>query len=63
MKQTKKSINLTSYHGVNVNATVNELISILGDPSDGSNTGREKVNNNWFMETEDGDEFTVRDWI
>jgi hypothetical protein len=62
MKQTNKSMDSTSYYDVNVNATVIELISILGDPADDSNTGEDKVNYEWSMETEDGDVFTVYDW-
>jgi hypothetical protein len=48
--------------GITVKATVNQLISAFGEPSDDSNTGEDKVNFEWDMETEEGEVFTIYDW-
>ena len=61
-KKTNKSACGTSFHGITVKATVNQLISAFGEPSDDSNTGEDKVNFEWEMETEDGTVFTIYDW-
>jgi len=60
--KTNQSTNNTSFHGVTFRASVNQLISAFGDPSDDSNTGEDKVNFEWEMETEDGEVFTIYDW-
>lgn len=52
----------TSWHGAIVKASVNELTGILGDPSCVSNNGRDKTNFEWWMETTNGDAFTIYDW-
>ena len=61
-KKTYKSADGTSFHGTTIRATVNQLISAFGEPSDDSNTGEDKVNFEWDMETEDGEVFTIYDW-
>jgi len=61
-KKTYKSTDGTSFHGVTIRATVNQLISAFGEPSEDSNTGEDKVNFEWEMETEDGEVFTIYDW-
>jgi hypothetical protein len=61
-KKTYKSTDGTSFHGVTIRATVNQLISAFGDPSMDSNWGDDKVNFEWEMETEDGEVFTIYDW-
>ena len=61
MKPTNKTINGTSFHGDVVVATLNNLKRILGEPY--YNGGFEdKVQNEWVMETNDGEVFTVYDW-
>jgi len=62
MKITKSSTNGTSFHDVVIKASVNHLISVLGEPSYQNNTGEDKVNFEWDCETEDGDVFTIYDW-
>lgn len=62
MKPTTQSANGTSFHSSTVNATVNQLRQILGEPLMEDNTGEDKVNFEWEMETEDGEIFTVYDW-
>jgi len=61
-KKTYQSTDGTSFHGVTIRATVNQLISVFGEPSEDSNTGEDKVNFEWEMETEDGEVFTIYDW-
>lgn len=62
MKKTDKSANGTSYHGINVLITPNQLIQVLGEPTNGTNDGTDKVNLEWVCETENGDVFTIYDW-
>ena len=61
-KKTYKSTDGTSFFGTTIRATVNQLISAFGEPSDDSNTGEDKVNFEWDMETEEGEVFTIYDW-
>jgi len=62
MKATKGDIWGTSYHGVTLRATPNQLLDVLGDPRFYCNSGRDKVNFDWQMQTEGGKVFTVYDW-
>ena len=62
MKKTTKSTGGTSFHDDVFNASVNDLIEIFGEPDHVDNTGDDKVNFEWEMETEDGEVFTVYDW-
>lgn len=62
MKKTKKSTDGTSFHYDTFNASVSDLRQILGEPADDNNSGKDKVNFEWEMETEAGDVFTVYDW-
>ena len=62
MKLTNKSADGTSFHGVKIKTTVNELIRVLGEPQDDSNTGEDKVNFDWVCERENGDIVTIYDW-
>lgn len=62
MKKTNKSISGTSFHDSIVTATVDQLIHVLGQPDDDSNTGEDKVNFEWYMELESGEVFTVYDY-
>jgi hypothetical protein len=52
----------TSFHGTTFTATVEDLRKILGEPDSEQNDGRDKVNFDWVMVTEDGTVFTVYDW-
>jgi hypothetical protein len=60
-KKTYKDTDGTSFHGVTIRATVNQLTKAFGEPDD-NNTGEDKVNFVWDMETEDGEVFTIYDW-
>jgi hypothetical protein len=62
MKKTDKSIDGTSFHFTVIRTTVHTLKQLLGEPTWGDNTGKDKVNYEWEMETSDGDVFTVYDW-
>lgn len=62
MKQTSQSTNGTSFHSDAFNASVSDLRKILGEPADDNNSGENKVNFEWEMETEAGDVFSVYDW-
>jgi hypothetical protein len=61
-KSTNQSTSGTSFHNSVINASVNELIAVLGEPHYQSNDGQDKVNFEWDCETEDGDVFTIYDW-
>ena len=51
-----------SFHNVTIRATVNQIISVLGEADCQDNTGRDKTNFDWNGETESGIGFTVYDW-
>ena len=61
-KKTNQSTDNTSFHGVTVRATVDQLISAFGEPSMECNYGEDKVNFEWEMETDEGAVFTIYDW-
>jgi hypothetical protein len=61
-KKTYQNTDGTSFQGVVIRATVNQLISAFGDPSMEYNTGEDKVNFEWEMETNEGEVFTIYDW-
>lgn len=62
LKKTNRNLSGTSFHDSTVTATVDQLIHVLGQPDDDSNTGEDKVNFEWCMELESGEVFTVYDW-
>jgi hypothetical protein len=62
MKITNSSTNGTSFYDVTIKASVNQLINAFGEPDYDGNTGEDKVNFEWEMETEDGEVFTIYDW-
>jgi hypothetical protein len=62
MKKMEISSNGTSFHNVTIKTSVNELIRVLGNPDDDSNTGEDKVNFEWICETIDGDVVTIYDY-
>ena len=61
MKKTYKDVVGTSFYNVTLESSVRDLINVLGEPYD-NNTGDDKVNFEWEMETEDGEVFTIYDW-
>ena len=62
MKQTTQSICGTSFHDTIITTTLNKLKKVLGEPVCFDNTGEDKVNIEWKLETENGKVFTVYDW-
>jgi len=61
-KLSKRSADGTSFHGVEIRTSVNQLKKLLGNPQCEDNSGYDKVNFDWTCETEDGDVFTIYDW-
>jgi hypothetical protein len=61
-KKTYQSTDGTSFRGFTIRATVNQLISAFGDPTIVDNTGEDKTNYEWDMETNEGEVFTIYDW-
>jgi hypothetical protein len=51
----------TSFHGVTIEATVEELTAAFGPASMIDNTGDDKVNYEWCLQL-DGEPFTIYDW-
>ncbi len=61
-KLTNSNTDGASFFNVTFEATVNQLISTLGEPHWVYNTGEEKVNFEWSMETDEGNVFSIYDW-
>ena len=62
MKKTNSSTDGTSFQGVTILASVQDLINVLGEPDYRDNTGEDKVNFVWDLETDDEEVFTIYDW-
>lgn len=62
MKQTTKDGIDPSYHGTTIKATVSDLREVLGQPECSDNSGENKINYLWIMETDGGEVFTFYDW-
>jgi hypothetical protein len=62
MKKTNSSTNGTSFHNVTIKTSVNKLKSVLGEPEFEDNTGEDKVNFEWDLETSEGDVVSLYDW-
>lgn len=62
MKATSKDTDGTSFHDTTITCSLSTLRKVLGEPCDELNTGEDKVNVEWMMETDNGDVFTVYDW-
>jgi hypothetical protein len=60
-KKTYQDTDGTSFHGVTIRATVDQLTKAFGEPYD-NNSGDDKVNFEWDMETDEGNVFTIYDW-
>ena len=59
---SNKSVMGTSFYGVTISTTVNQLTSKLGKPHYDVNDGEDKVNFEWFCENSEGEVFTIYDW-
>lgn len=62
MKKTRKSTDGTSFFGTTITTTVNELRNVGLFPKYKQNTGEDKTNFDWELETTDGTVFTIYDW-
>ena len=62
IKRTNNFPSETSFHGDVVRTSKNELVKVLGYPTDGSDDVDEKVQNEWQVVTEDGTCGLVYDW-
>jgi hypothetical protein len=62
MRKTTKSPSGTSFHDTTIRTTIHTLLKLLGQPTIVDNTGLDKTNYEWEMETDNGDIFTVYDW-
>jgi hypothetical protein len=61
-KKTNSSTDGTSFQDVTFKASVNQLINVFGEPTIQDNTGEDKTNFEWDMETDEGNVFTTYDW-
>ena len=52
----------TSFYGVTLTVTPQQLIDTLGEPEYFSNNGSDKTNMDYSLETEDEIAFTIYDW-
>lgn len=62
MKKTNKSASGTSFHDTIIRETPANMKKLLGAPEYEDNSGDDKVNMEWIMETSDGTVFTIYDW-
>ena len=62
MKKTSKSISGTSFHGTTITTSYKKLCEVIGEPTYSHNSGDDKVNFEWVMETDSGEVFTIYDW-
>ena len=60
-KKTYKDTSGTSFQNVVVTTSVANLTKVFGAPND-NNTGEDKVNFEWDMQTDNGDVFTIYDF-
>ena len=60
-KKTYQDTDGTSFHGITIRASVDQLTKAFGEPEN-NNTGEDKVNFVWDMETDEGEVFTIYDW-
>ena len=61
-KKTNSSTDGTSFQGVTIFASVQDLTRAFGEPTIQDNTGEDKVNFVWDLETDDEEVFTIYDW-
>jgi hypothetical protein len=61
-KYTKQSASGTSFHGVELEATPQQLVDLFPESFNEQNDGSDKVNFDFTLETESGDVFTIYDW-
>jgi hypothetical protein len=62
MKKTNQNTNGTSFQDVTFKASIQQLINVFGEPDYEDNTGNDKTNFEWVMETDDEKVFMIYDW-
>jgi hypothetical protein len=62
MKKSNQNTDGTSFQHITFKASVQDLINVFGEPDYEYNTGNDKVNFEWVMETDDEEVFTTYDW-
>ena len=62
MKPTTQSLNGSSFWGSTINASINQLTAICGEPTWTSFDYDDKATHEWEMETAEGKPFTIYDW-
>tara|TARA_R110000751_G_scaffold28319_4_gene73919 strand:+ start:27 stop:338 length:312 start_codon:yes stop_codon:yes gene_type:complete len=62
VKQTNTFIDGTSFYGVKINTTPQQLIEALGEPEIFDNTGKDKCNMNYWCLTDTDIFFSIYDW-
>ena len=62
INETTRSINGTSFHGTTINTKVQKLIDLFPNSYYEENTGVEKSNFDFTLETSEGVIFTIYDW-
>lgn len=60
--KTDNHTNGTSFHNIELKASPRDLIEAYGQPTYLDNTGSDKINFEWEMETDDGRAFNIYDW-
>lgn len=61
-QHTRKSAGGTSFHGVTLKATPQQLIDLFPHSVYEQNDGRDKTNFDFTLQTESGKVFTIYDW-
>ena len=61
-KHTRKSAGGTSFHGVTLKATPQQLIDLFPHSVYEQNDGRDKTNFDFTLQTESGKVFKIYDW-
>ena len=61
-KATTQTANGTSHFFITLQATPKQLISLFPNSYEAENTGEDKVNFDFTLETDSGDVFTLYDW-
>lgn len=61
-KHTRKSAGGTSFYGITLKATPQQLIDLFPNSYDEQNDGRDKTNFDFTLQTESGEVFTIYDW-
>ena len=62
VKETSQSVNGTSFHDTTITTSVGRLIELFPNSYSDQNSGEDKVNFDFELETSTGEVFTIYDW-